>query len=50
MPGQWQTWLRAALNSWPVPGTASHRVASHDLSHAEERFVESCLAQRPERL
>lgn len=50
MPGQWQAWLCAALNSWPVSGTASHGVASHDLSHAEERFVDSCLAQKLEQL
>lgn len=50
VPSQRGAWLRAALNSWPVLGTASHGVASRDWGHAEERFGESCLAQRPEQL
>lgn len=50
VPSQQQAWLRAALNSWPVPGAASHRVASHEQGQVEERFGERCLAQRPEHL
>lgn len=50
VPSQQQAWLRAALNSWAVPGAASHRVASHKQGQEEERFGERCLAQRPEHL
>lgn len=50
VPSQQQAWLRAALNSWPVPGATSHRVASHKQGQEEERFGERYLAQRPEHL
>lgn len=50
VPVQRRAWLCAALNSWPVPGTASHGMANCDWGHAEERFGESCLAQRREQL